>query len=143
MNPAHDIDLLQVDNVDIGTAMLLSERVASGGVVVVAGDRIPVVLGKNPTLTSSFLGKEAHFPVGPYILGAALGCPVLTVFSARSQEGFSLTARLLAERIDLPRKSREAAIQSYLDTYVAALSEECVKNPLQWFNFHPFWQPPA
>ena len=163
MNLKHEFDLLQVDKFDVTTAMQLSEHVAAGGIVIVAGDRIPVTPqrgkrggtatpGGASTLTSSFLGKEAHFPVGPYVLGAALGCPVLMMFSARYRDGLSITVRQLAERIELPRRSRESresreatretAIQPYLDTYVATLAGECAQNPLQWFNFYPFWQQP-
>ncbi|MDR3212887.1 MAG: acyltransferase [Azoarcus sp.] len=143
LNPEMEIDLIQADNVDVGTAMLLSERVAAGGIVVFTGDRVPVTLGSKATVAAPFLGREAHFPAGPYVLAAALGCPMFMVFSARCREGFSVTARQLAERVVLPRREREAAIRTYLATYVAALTEVCVKYPLQWFNFYPFWRDPA
>jgi predicted LPLAT superfamily acyltransferase len=143
LNPEQEIDLIQVDAVDITMAMLLSERIAAGGFVVIAGDRVPVTPG-SATLACPFLGENAYFPLGPYILAAALGCPVLMLFSARRADGFSVTARLLAERIVLPRRARHQAILPYLREYVAALTEECQKNPLQWFNFFPFWrQAPA
>ncbi|MDR3299094.1 MAG: acyltransferase [Candidatus Accumulibacter sp.] len=136
---ALDLEQEVVDTIDITAAMRLSERVAAGGFVVIAGDRVPVTPG-SATLTYPFLGEDACFPLGPYILAAALACPVLTLFSARRADGFSVTARLLAERIVLPRRERQQAILPYLREYVAALTEECQKNPLQWFNFFPFWQ---
>ncbi|MDR3324341.1 MAG: acyltransferase [Zoogloeaceae bacterium] len=155
LNPEEDIDLIQVETFDPVTAMRLSERIAAGGFVVIAGDRVPVRLaekGAKPspnnrseaaTLAHPFLGAEAHFPIGPYLLAAALGCPVFTLFSARHADGFSITLRPLAERIVLPRSQKNLhheAIAPYLRDYVAALSEECQKHPLQWFNFFPFWQ---
>jgi predicted LPLAT superfamily acyltransferase len=139
LNPEMEIDLIQVDSVNVATAMLLSERIDAGGFVVIAGDRVPVTSG-GATLAVPFLGAPAHFPIGPYVLAAALGCPVLTLFSARRAEGFSVTIRSLSERIVLPRRERHQAILPYLRDYVAALTEECRKNPLQWFNFFPFWQ---
>jgi predicted LPLAT superfamily acyltransferase len=139
LDPQQETDLIQVDAVDMTVAMRLSERIAAGGFVVIAGDRVPITPG-SATLAYPFLGEDAHFPQGPYILAAALGCPVLTLFSARRADGFSVTARLLAERIVLPRRARQQAILPYLREYVAALTEECQKNPLQWFNFFPFWR---
>jgi predicted LPLAT superfamily acyltransferase len=142
LNPATDIDLIPVSEIDIATAMLLSERIAAGCFVAITGDRIPITPG-SATLAHSFLGKDAHFPLGPYILAAVLGCPVLTMFSTRNADGFAVTVRPLADRVVLPRRSRTEAIKPYLDAYVRALSEECLKHPLQWFNFYPFWLPPA
>jgi predicted LPLAT superfamily acyltransferase len=124
---------------DVATAMLLSERIEAGGIVAIAGDRVPITPG-NATLVSSFLGKDAHFPIGPYVLGAALACPVFIVFGVRRDKDVSVTVRRLADRIVLPRWERRTAIRPYLDAYVAALSETCTEYPLQWFNFYPFWQ---
>ncbi|MDR0700916.1 MAG: hypothetical protein LBF61_00670 [Azoarcus sp.] len=138
-NPEATVDLIHVDDVDVGTAMMLSECVAAGDIVVLAGDRIPVAPGAKGTVATPFLGKEAHFPIGPYVLAAALGCPVFMVFGARCRNGFSITVRQLAERVVLPRRGREAAIRIYLDAYVATLTEACIRYPLQWFNFYPFW----
>jgi predicted LPLAT superfamily acyltransferase len=144
LNPEAEcnIELVQVDNLDFTTAMLLSERIHAGGFVVIAGDRIPVNshAASNATLLLPFLGASAHFPVGPYILAAALGCPVFTLFGVRAAHGFSITIRPLAEHVILPRRNRQEAIRPYAQRYVAALTEECQKSPLQWFNFFPFWQ---
>jgi predicted LPLAT superfamily acyltransferase len=142
LNPEQEIDLIQVDSVNIATAMLLSERISAGGFVVIAGDRVPVT-SINATQPHLFLGQEALFPLGPYILAATLACPVLVMFGARDGEGFAVTSHLLAERIVLPRRARTEAVRPYLDAYVAALTEACLKHPLQWFNFFPFWQLPA
>ena len=139
LNPGLELDLIQADRVGVGMAMELSERIAAGGVVVITGDRAPVSMS-GATMRAPFLGKEASFPVGPYVLAAALGCPVFMMFGARTRTGISVTVRPLADSVVLPRKGREAALRSYLGAYVAALSEECRKHPLQWFNFFPFWQ---
>ncbi|MDR2678977.1 MAG: hypothetical protein LBB51_06020, partial [Zoogloeaceae bacterium] len=96
-------------------------------------------LSGQDTQTTPFIGAAAAFPVGPYLLAAALDCPVLTMFSAHDAQGFSVRFRLLADAIRLPRKGRREAALPFLRQYVAALEAECCKNPLQWFNFFPFW----
>ncbi|MDR2365007.1 MAG: acyltransferase [Zoogloeaceae bacterium] len=144
LNPEaeHNVELMQVDSMDFTTAMLLSERINAGGFVVIAGDRIPVNphAASNATLALPFLGAPARFPVGPYVLAAALGCPAFTLFGVQGANGFSIIIRPLAERVILPRRNRQEAVLPYAQRYVAALTEECQKNPLQWFNFFPFWQ---
>ncbi|MDR2678971.1 MAG: acyltransferase, partial [Zoogloeaceae bacterium] len=80
LNPTQETDLIQVDSLDAGIAMRISERIAAGGFVVIAGDRVP--LSGQDTQTTPFIGAAAAFPVGPYLLAAALDCPVLTMFSA-------------------------------------------------------------
>ncbi|MDR0440647.1 MAG: acyltransferase [Candidatus Accumulibacter sp.] len=139
LDPEMGIETIEVGAVGLITAMRLSEHISGGGFVVIAGDRVPLAPGGS-TLAASFLGGSAHFPMGPYILAAALACPVFVMFSARHGRGFVVTARLLAERVVVPRGAREAAIRPYLEAYVAALAGECRKHPLQWFNFFPFWQ---
>jgi predicted LPLAT superfamily acyltransferase len=142
MDPAMGIETIEVGGIGLSTAMRLSEHISGGGFVVIAGDRVPLAPG-GAALAAPFLGGSAHFPVGPYVLAAALACPVFMMFSARRDRGFAVAVRPLAERIILPRKSRkmrEAAIRPYLEAYAAALAEECREYPLQWFNFFPFWQ---
>lgn len=143
LDPTHRIDFVQVTDLSPATAVLIAERVAAGHFVVITGDRVPVRTlpsdNDSATMTVPFLGKEARFPVGPYVLAAALGCPVYMMFSARRGKEFFISMHPVAERIVLPRKDRRTAIRPYLSAFVAQLEEECRKNPLQWFNFFPFW----
>jgi len=141
LDPGRGIDLMQVDSLDISGAMALSERIAAGGIVAITGDRVPVT-ERGATTTAPFLGRDAQFPVGPYVLAAALGCPVFMMFSARTDDGFSVSIDLLADPLVLPRKEREAAIRRHLGLFVATLTRECQKHPFQWFNFYPFWGSP-
>ncbi|MDR0528772.1 MAG: acyltransferase [Zoogloeaceae bacterium] len=143
LEPDHEVELIQVAHMDAGVAARLSERVSGGGFLVIAGDRIPLRLGNN-TLSVDFLGSPALFPLGPYLLASALEVPVFLLFSARKDgrgaHEFSVTVRPLADPLTLPRKNRRQAAESYVRQYVAALEEECRENPLQWFNFFPFWR---
>ncbi|MDR0564480.1 MAG: glycosyltransferase family 2 protein [Azoarcus sp.] len=141
-HPGQELDVIPADNINVSTAMLLSERISAGGIVVITGDRVPVS-SDEATVPVPFLGQTAYFPVGPYVLAAALGCPVFMMFSARTHKGVSITVRKLSDRIVLPRRGRNEAVQPWVEAFASALAQECVKNPLQWFNFYPFWQVPA
>jgi predicted LPLAT superfamily acyltransferase len=138
LDSGYDIDMIQVDDIGIDTAILLAQRIDAGGFIVITGDRVPV--GNAPaTVQVPFLGHETHFPISPYVLAAALQCPLFTVFGTRRRDGFVITLQQLAESITLPRRDRETACAPYASAFAGLLEEECLKAPFQWSNFYPFW----
>ena len=137
IDPNNDIDLLQVTDIDIGTAITLAQRVESGGFIVIAGDRVPV--NSATTVRIPFLGSEASFPISPYVLATILQCPLLAVFGVRHHDSFVIFIRQIAESVSLPRRGRETAIIPYATAFARLLEAECLKTPFQWSNFYPFW----
>lgn len=142
LNPRQRIELLQVTEVDAATAISLQERIAVGGVVAIVGDRVPVRLSR--TVSLPFLGHEAAFPVGAYVLAALLKCPLYFMGCVREPgRGHVQVFELLAERVALPRGQREQAMRHYAGRYVAALERLLRRAPFEWFNFFDFWAQPA
>ena len=47
-----------------------------------------------------------------------------------------------AERVELPRKERDAALREYVRRYARRLEAHCLRVPYQWFNFYDYWQHP-
>jgi predicted LPLAT superfamily acyltransferase len=131
--------LVQVTELGPDTAVALQERVERGEWVAMAGDRVPV-LSKGRVCRVPFLGREAAFSQGPWLLASLLGCPVWLLFCRRSgPESWELALEPFAERIVLPRGAREAALAEHCATYAARLERECRADPLQWYNFFDFW----
>ncbi|MBC3880920.1 acyltransferase [Undibacterium sp. LX40W] len=138
LNPDSQLDLLQVTEMTPATAIMLAERVAQGGFVVIAGDRVPV--SPNPRVTIvDFLGKPAAFPIGPYVLGSLLQCPVFLLFSLPIQGVPQVRFELLCESVNPKRSERERAFHVLASQYAQRLSYFCTRAPLQWFNFYDFW----
>ena len=143
MNPQSAERLLQVTEVDTATIAYLAARVELGDFVVIAADRVPVTSER--TLEVPFLGADAAFPIGPWVLAAALGCPVywLACYQRPADRGrYTLVCELMRERIVLPRKTRDAALREVIADYVRYLERACREAPLAWFNFFPFWRAP-
>lgn len=141
LNPHHDVKLIEVTEVGPATAVMLAEKVAAGEFIAIAGDRVPVFASK--TVTAQFLGHTAPLPVGPYILGSLLQCPVYVLGCIHEGQGYHLYFKLLAQRMQLPRRAREAAMAAYAQMYVDILTELLVRSPYDWFNFFPFWDQQA
>ncbi len=138
INPASQMNLLQVTEITPATAMLLSERVAQGEFVVIAGDRVPV--SPNPRVVmAEFLGEAAPFPVGPYVLASVLQCPVYMLFTMRRADHHEVHFSLLRETLRLSRKGRDAMLEQLAADYARQLEQHCLSAPLQWFNFYDYW----
>jgi predicted LPLAT superfamily acyltransferase len=138
LDPESQLNLMQVTEVSPATVVLLSEKIARGEFVAIAGDRIPV--SSNPrTASARFLGEMAPFPVGPYVLASLLRCPVYLLFSLRAGRASEIHFELFRESILLPREGRDEALAGLVADYARRLEYFCLRAPLQWFNFYDFW----
>ena len=81
-----------------------------------------------------------NYPSGPLRMAAMLKQPVY--FMAGIYLGgnrYRVHFELLEDFSTVGRAQREAAMQSLLDKYVAALERHCRAYPYNWFNFYDFW----
>jgi predicted LPLAT superfamily acyltransferase len=132
------LKLIYVEEIGPDTAVLLRSKIDAGEVVVIVGDRVPVMLG-SPKVKADFLGRPAPFAVGPYVLAHVLECPVLLFFCLREGAGYKVYLEPFAERITLPRQSRNEAAAAWAGRYAARLADYAARFPLQWYNFYDFW----
>jgi predicted LPLAT superfamily acyltransferase len=138
LDPRSQLNLMQVTEMTPAMAMTLSERIERGEFVVIAGDRVPVA-DKPRVAIAPFLGQDAAFPVGPWVMASVLGCPAYALFA----NGHELHFELLRERVTLPRRGREQALAELAAHYAARLEHHVRRAPLEWFNFYDFWHLPG
>jgi predicted LPLAT superfamily acyltransferase len=136
--PEAAMNAIQVTEIGPATAIDLKTRVERGEWVVIAGDRTPV-LSQGRVSIAPFMGHDAAFSHGPWVLGAVLDCPVHLMFCLRDGERYKLTMERFAERITLPRGERSAALGGYAARYAARLEHYARLDPFQWYNFFDFW----
>jgi predicted LPLAT superfamily acyltransferase len=147
LNPGSIVQALSVDSIGPDTVILLQDRLAAGELVAIAGDRTSANT-RNRYLRLSFLGAEAPFPYGPFLLAALLGAPVYFVFALR-QRDISLSSRYdmhihrCALSFDCSRKEREGRIKEMAALFAEKLEYYCKQHPYQWYNFYDFWAAPA
>jgi len=141
-NSEAHVNVIQVSSISPATAIVLQQKIEAGEFLVIAGDRSPAS-GQGNVSEVSFLGELCCMPQGPFILAAILRCPVLTIFCLRREDHgkpfFDLYIDHFADRIALPRRGREKALQQTLQRWADLLADYCEKAPLQWFNFYSFW----
>ncbi len=137
LDPAAALNLVEVGGFGAAEAAHLSARIREGEVVLIAGDRRP--LGAGRVVAADFLGAPARFAAGPWALAAALGCPVFLIFCLKRGRRYEVRFEPFAQRLELPRSGREEALTAAVRRYAGRLEERCREDPLQWFNFFPFW----
>jgi len=135
-------NLFEVRDFGPQTAILLKERVERGEILVIVGDRTPAA-DNGRRAHAPFLGHEAPFPQGPVVLGYLLGCPVYLFFCLKDGGRYRIHLEPFAEKILLPHRDRQAAIDAYMAQYARRLEWYCREAPLQWFNFFDFWHEPV
>ncbi len=137
LDPTTEVNLLQVTEFSPGIAAQLAERVGRGEFIVIAADRVPVD-GRN-VVRVPFLGSEAPFPVGPWVLAHALKCPVVLLTSVHEGPSYHARFELFREQVELPRGNREVAMRALVTDYAQRLEAICRRSPYDWFNFYDFW----
>ncbi|WP_172728685.1 glycosyltransferase family 2 protein [Kluyvera cryocrescens] len=145
MAPQAGLNLLPVTDIGPDTAILLKEKIDRGEWIAIVGDRIavnPQRGGEWRVCWSPFMGHDAPFPQGPFILASLLRCPVDLLFALRQQGKLRIYCEPFADPLLLPRADRQQTLQQTIDRYAERLEHYALRSPLDWFNFFDFWRLP-
>jgi len=143
LSPGRGISLVQVTEISPATAVMLSERIERGEFVAIAGDRVPIVAGRASAVQVPFLGHEAPFPTGAYMLASLLKCPLYSLGCIRQDDTHEVVFEQLAERVVLPRADRVGACAVYATAFAQRIERQLARAPYEWFNFFSFWNQPG
>jgi predicted LPLAT superfamily acyltransferase len=138
-NSASRLNLIQVTEITAETSMRLADKIDRGEIVIMTADRTPVS-NLLHVAAADFLGAAALFPEGPFILASLLKCPVFTVFCLKRQGKYAVYFDPFSDGLKFPRRERKEALQETVQRYADILQAYCLEEPLQWFNFYPFWR---
>ena len=137
LNPDLSDHVVHAGRDPIGFALTLRDRIAEGGLIAVTVDRV----GMNDKFVMvNFFGAPAAFSTGPFILASVLKCPIYLVFGLYFEPNrYELFCERFSDRIELPRRDRDAALKEVVSRYAERLEEYCRRAPDNWFNFFEFW----
>jgi len=136
LNPALSGQVIPVGD-GLETVLRIKERIDAGEIVALLADR---AVPQGRALPASFLGATARFPVGPYLIAAALACPVLLTFGIQTTPNrYEVHCEPFANRITLPQLHRDPVLSSLVQRYAARLEHYCRMAPDNWFNFFDYW----
>lgn len=93
----------------------------------------------NRTIARDFLGAEAHFPLGPFVLASKLRAPVCFVFAVKKSK-YNYHFYGFPPKVYEGRGTTGA--EAMLEDYITLLEEKVKQYPEQWFNYFDFWAKP-
>ena len=131
------VRMMLVNELDVAAMLELKNIVESGEHIGIMGDRTP--LGGDKAAHVKFLGKEASFNYGPYLIAGILGVKISSLWCQKIGGKFRIELVPLASAVKLGR-DKAAAAREYLQIYVRELENRCKQTPTQWFNFFDFWR---
>ncbi len=147
INPQSMVRLISAAAVGPETVITLSDGLKRGDLVIIAADRTAAG-NRGKTLPVRFLGREAHFPIGAFVLALVLETPVYHMFAVRKDD-LDLRSpyefHVFQSRVLLTggRQNRMINIQALMNEYIAHLEALCRLHPYQWYNFFDFWHHPV
>ncbi|MCW8833325.1 MAG: acyltransferase [Colwellia sp.] len=137
------VNLIEVTEMGPDLAIMLQDKIDQGEYVVIAGDRTSTTVAGR-VIYSDFLGEQAPFSQGPFILAGLLQCPVLMMFCLKTHSPKTQTYNIIFEELSpailWTRKTRQIELTKLVKAYAKTLEKYCAQYPLQWFNFFDFWQ---
>ena len=144
LNPQSGMDIIGADEVNPHTAIILEEKLAAGGMVVIAGDRTSADKDSKNCMIP-FLGKQAPFSSGVFYMAALMNAPVFFVFGLRRTDlslkpRYDLHVHKSPLTFDCARKERFKRTELLARSFADLLESYCKKQPFQWYNFFDFWQ---
>jgi predicted LPLAT superfamily acyltransferase len=120
-----------------GAMLEVKEWVERGGMIGILGDRI--VHGEK-LVRVPFLGADAAFPAGPFIIASVLKVPIVLFFGLnRGGRRYEIHFEVLTDGIVANRAQRDEAVREHIGRFSARLEHYCRSAPYNWFNFYDFW----
>jgi predicted LPLAT superfamily acyltransferase len=138
LNPGAAARVIHISPGSVDFIFKVQQRVEAGEFVAVLGDRTGL---NERSMVVDFFGAPARFPTGPFTLAAVLKCPLFLTFGLyREPNRYDLHCERFAERVELPRKNREAELRALVQRYAQRLEHYCRIAPDNWFNFYDVWE---
>jgi predicted LPLAT superfamily acyltransferase len=140
LNPGMAARVIHMGDDPVGVMADVRDQVEHGTFVGLLGDRVGL---NDRVVRAPFLGEEAPFAAGPFLLASLLRCPVYLVFGLYHEPNrYELHCEPFAERIELPRADREQELRRWVGRYAERLEAYGRMAPDNWFNWFDFWSGP-
>jgi predicted LPLAT superfamily acyltransferase len=140
LQAGRNLRLIRFEPGTLDAAFEMRAAIGRGEFVGILGDRVWPSEHER-TVSVPFLGRQAHFPLGPFLLQGVLGCPMLYTSCIRTGPAhYTTRTQVFAPAGVVPRAEREKHAEQLAQKYAEILEDGCVEAPYQWFNFYEFWR---
>lgn len=127
-------NIIPVNSDGLSHVFLIKDALDKGEYVCLQGDRY---MDSENTIETTFMGRKALFPAGPFHLASRLKVPMVFYFSDKSDKNKYTFHFFEAQEV---KRSKETKLEELLlSQYVSVLEARLREYPEQWFNFYDFW----
>jgi predicted LPLAT superfamily acyltransferase len=138
LNPSANTSVISIGDSNPDFVLRIRESVESGDLIGILGDRVGR-LGRSARV--KFLGEDASFPTGAYLMASILRCPIYLTFALyRAPNRYELYCEPFEDEVHLPRDHRDEALAAYAQKFACRLEYFVRRAPDNWFNFYDFWE---
>lgn len=123
-----------VEEIDLTTSIELKDKLDSGEIIFMAGDRI-APNNDNAIFQTDFLGRKVNFPIGAFKFGMLMGAPIY--FIACTKEKHDKYA-IHIQKFEFIGK-RQEKLEELEQQYVKFLEKLTSKYPYQFYHFYDFF----
>ena len=119
---------------DMSHLFELDAALANGQIVSIPGDRI---WGSSKSVSVTFLGHEAHLPMGPFKVIATRGLDVIVVHVMKVA---LLRYKVIVTPLNYDKTApRNKQVEQLSNLYAKELEIIVRRYPTQWYNYFDFW----
>ncbi|MDI3320103.1 lipid A biosynthesis acyltransferase [Pinibacter soli] len=120
---------------DISHIYAINEALRNNELVCMHADRF---VEGNKTVSHAFLGEEARFPLGPFVLASTFKVPVSFVYAFKeTNKHYHLFS---SEPRHYTHLAKAEIVPALLKDYVEEMERKAKLYPTQWFNYYDFWK---
>lgn len=136
-NASENVKIIAVGDGELSSLEII-RALREGRLVALQGDR-PI----DPRVVKvPFLGQLAPFPVGPFVIAALSGAPIIATFSVQLDRCSYLFWAEPPVHVAFERgRDKQEQLEEWAAAYAAQLERIAREYPYQWFNFYDFWNP--
>ena len=140
------IDFIDASNIGPETIISIENKLNNGEIVAIAGDRTSNKTDRVNYI--NFLGEDAPFPCGAFLIPILLKYPVYYFFALRENDKIlskKYNFYIHSSKIKLDseesknRKRKNELILELTKEFASIIEQKAIEYPYQWYNFHDFW----
>lgn len=128
-----NVHLIVLKN-DLSHVYELMEAFKNKEIICMHADRY---LDGNKVMKSNFMGEQAKFPAGPFMMATKLKVPVSFVFAMKEHSLHYHFYATEAKRYN--HSTIQEDTQAMLDDFVSEMESKVKQYPGQWYNYYNFW----
>ena len=126
-----NIENFTVEDIDVETSMIISDKLKSGEIVFMAGDRISST-NETSCYETKFLYHNVRFPMGVLKFAQMLDVPIYFIICVKEKGKYVVKTELFSTQ----KANKSEILEDLKKQYVSFLEKQMLCYPQQYYNFY-------